>query len=182
MIPAVFYGIHRKEPDAGLEKEHSGLIFHGPQLQEDSGALIRMNDTWKKEVEGQAEDFPTEMQEPFNGALFHWEREPTLMGRLEDATSYGRITGSCGETMEFYLKIEEDRIVDVRFFSDGCRASKACGSVTAELARGRSIDEAILIGGDTVLMVLQGLPQEDVHCAHLAAEALHEAIHRWMLH
>ncbi len=132
-------------------------------------------------IEKDSKGLRREMENLVRPKAFHWEREPTLMGRMEDATSFGRITGSCGETMEFYLKIEGDLIVDVRFYSDGCRASKACGSVAAELAGGQNIDDAILIGGDTVLTALQGLPSEDVHCAYLAAETLHEAIHRWML-
>ena len=140
-----------------------------------------MKNVGEKAADGLEKDLPVKTESCFDGATFHWEREPTLMGKLDDATSFGRVTGSCGETMEFYLKIEDHRIVDVRFYSDGCQASKACGSVAAELARGRTIDEAILIGGDTVLMVLKGLPHEEVHCAFLAAETLHEAIHRWML-
>ncbi len=133
------------------------------------------------EIREDSKDLTSGAENRLNPKTFHWEREPTLMGRLEGATSFGRITGSCGETMEFYLKIEEHTIVDVRFHSDGCRASKACGSVVAELAKGQSIDDAILIGGDTALMAIEGLPPEDVHCAYLAAETLHEAIHRWML-
>ncbi len=140
-----------------------------------------MKNAWKKAVDGPEKDLTAEIEGFFKDGVFHWEREPTLMGKLQDATTMGRVTGSCGETMEFYLKIQDNRIADVRFFSDGCQASRACGSVAAELARGRSIDEAISIEGDTVLMVMKGLPDEEVHCAYLAAEALHEAIHRWML-
>ncbi len=132
-------------------------------------------------IEENLEGLMSEMESSLKPKAFHWERQPTLMGRMENATTFGRITGSCGETMEFYLKIDGDTIVDVRFDSDGCRASKACGSVAAELVKGRSIDDAVLIGGDTILMMIEGLPPEDVHCAYLAAETLHEAVHRWML-
>lgn len=49
------------------------------------------------------------------------------------------------------------------------------------MARGKTIDEAVEIGGDTILMVMEEVPAEDSHCAFLAAEALHAAIHDWML-
>jgi nitrogen fixation NifU-like protein len=57
----------------------------------------------------------------------------------------------------------------------------ACGSIVAELARGKDLDEAAQIGGDTVLEALGALPEEERHCAYLAAEALQAAIHQWML-
>jgi nitrogen fixation NifU-like protein len=57
----------------------------------------------------------------------------------------------------------------------------ACGSVVVELAAGKDLDEAAQIGGDSVLMALGGLPEEEKHCAFLAAETLIDAIHRWMI-
>ncbi len=122
-----------------------------------------------------------EKEEVYGEKLFDLNREPTLMGRMENPTSSGIITGHCGETMEIYLRIEGERIEEISFFSDGCASSLACGSVAAELARGKNIDDAAAIEGDTILMVLKGLTEEETHCAYLAAEALHAAIHSWML-
>ena len=112
--------------------------------------------------------------------LSRWQ-DPKFMGRMTDASSVGRITGTCGDTMEIYLQLEGDRIQKASFFTDGCGSSVACGSVAAELANGKEFDEAVLIGGDTILDILKGLPEEEHHCAYLAAEALQVAIHEWML-
>ena len=79
------------------------------------------------------------------------------------------------------LRIGNDQIRDASFFTDGCGASVACGSVAAELAINKDIDEAALIGGDSILQVLRQLPDEERHCAFLAAEALQAAIHEWMI-
>ena len=112
--------------------------------------------------------------------LSRWQ-DPKFMGRMTDASSVGRITGTCGDTMEIYLQLEGDQIQKASFFTDGCGSSVACGSVAAELANGKEFDEAVLIGGDIILDILKGLPEEEHHCAYLAAEALQVAIHEWML-
>ncbi len=112
--------------------------------------------------------------------LSRWQ-DPKFMGRMTDASCVGRITGTCGDTMEIYLRIEDDHIKEASFFTNGCGSSVACGSAVAELATGRDLEKAAQIGGDTVLMALGGLPEEESHCAFLAAETLMTAIHEWIL-
>jgi len=103
------------------------------------------------------------------------------MKRIQNASSWGKITGRCGETMEIYLCMDEEHIRDASFFTDGCRFSVICGCIAALLAKGKTVDEAAEIGGDTILGLLQGVPEEETHCAYLAAETLQSAIHKWML-
>ena len=112
--------------------------------------------------------------------LPRWQ-DSKFMGRMTDASSVGRITGNCGDRMEIYLRIKDDSIEEATFFTDGCGSSVACGSVIAELATGKDLEEAAQIGGDTVLKVLGGLPEEESHCAFLAAETLMTAIHQWIV-
>jgi nitrogen fixation NifU-like protein len=112
--------------------------------------------------------------------LLSWRPSPP-MTRMADASAVGRVRGRCGDSMEIYLKIKDDRIGKVSFYTDGCGSSIACGAVAAQLATGRSIDEAALIGGDTILEVLNGLPEKECHCAYLAAETLQAAIHDWIV-
>jgi nitrogen fixation protein NifU and related proteins len=112
--------------------------------------------------------------------LLSWRPSPP-MARMPDASVVGRIRGRCGDSMEIYLKIKEDRIRKASFYTDGCGSSVACGAVAAQLATGKSIDEAALIGGDTILEVVNGLPEKECHCAYLAAETLQAAIHDWMV-
>jgi nitrogen fixation NifU-like protein len=92
-----------------------------------------------------------------------------------------KMRGRCGDSMEMYLRIEGERIIEARFFTDGCGSSVACGLVAAKLATGKEIEEAARIGGDTILDVLNGLVDKERHCAYLAAETLQAAIHDWMV-
>jgi nitrogen fixation NifU-like protein len=106
---------------------------------------------------------------------------PGNMKRMQNASCSAEITGTCKETMEIYLKVNEERIADASFFTDGCGFSIACGSVAARLALGKTADEAVQIGEDTILSAFRSpLPEGESHCAQLAAETLHAAIHEWM--
>ena len=122
-----------------------------------------------------------ESRETYGEEVFSRWQNPRFMGKMTDASSVGRITGTCGDTMEIYLRIRDEEIQETSFYTDGCSSSVACGSVAAELATGKEFDEAVLMGGDTILDILKGLPKEECHCAYLAAEALQVAIHEWML-
>jgi nitrogen fixation protein NifU and related proteins len=101
---------------------------------------------------------------------------PLYMGAIEDADGYGRVTGTCGDTMEIFLKIEEERVKEATFRTDGCSSSTVCGSFAAELSLGKNPDEVVEISGETILEILGGLPEEDRHCAFLAAETLQVAL------
>jgi nitrogen fixation protein NifU and related proteins len=101
-------------------------------------------------------------------------------GRLPDATSSARVTGPCGETMEIYLQIEGEEIRDGSFFTDGCGASRLCGAVALILAIGKNLDAAAMIEGDTLLGMIENLPEDHLHCAHLAAGTLQTALHNYV--
>lgn len=109
------------------------------------------------------------------------DENAVYMKRMGNASCSGKVTGRCGETMEIYLDVDGEHIRDASFFTDGCRFSVLCGAVATLLAKGKTMDEAAEIGGDTILEVLDKIPQEDVHCAYLAGETLQAAIHDWML-
>lgn len=105
----------------------------------------------------------------------HW-MSPLNFNRMESYEGYGRVVGSCGDTMEIYIKVQGDGISDCSFFTDGCGTTIACGSLVVSLARGKSILQATQITGETVLDACDGLPDDDKHCAELAANALQYAI------
>ena len=108
----------------------------------------------------------------------HW-LHPRNFGKLEKADAYGRITGPCGDTMEIFLYIKDNKIVDCHFLSDGCGTSVVCGSIVTELAKGKTIKEAKEISKGSVLKACGGLPKEDEHCALLASNTLIEAIENY---
>ncbi len=106
----------------------------------------------------------------------HWQN-PRNMARMETPDGYARVKGSCGDTMEMFLRVKDERITDCTFQTDGCGTTIACGSVATELASGRSFAEAFAYASaGEILKRLGGLPESDVHCAHLAAETLRRAL------
>jgi NifU-like protein involved in Fe-S cluster formation len=78
------------------------------------------------------------------------------------------------------LKIENDRVHDAAYITDGCGTSSICGSFAAELAIGKNLDAVADINGDAVENAIGRLPDDDRHCADLAAAALQEALCRYM--
>ena len=78
--------------------------------------------------------------------------------------------------MEISLKIENDEIMKVKFWTDGCGASIACGSVTTDLVRGKKVFEAKKITSEKILEALNGLPESDIHCSVLTSKTLETAI------
>ena len=101
---------------------------------------------------------------------------PRNAGIMQNADGFARVTGPCGDTMEVWLKVNNDAIAGATFMTDGCGTSIASGSMVTEIAKGRSIDEAQRVSQQDVLDALDGLPQESEHCALLATNTLKAAI------
>lgn len=101
---------------------------------------------------------------------------PRNLGVIQDGDGFASVTGPCGDTMEIWLKVNNNAIVDVAFMTDGCGPSIASGSMVTEIAKGKSISEAQRITQRDVLEALGGLPDESTHCALLAADTLKAAI------
>ncbi|MDD5454137.1 MAG: iron-sulfur cluster assembly scaffold protein [Candidatus Ratteibacteria bacterium] len=102
-------------------------------------------------------------------------------GRMTDPTGSARIKGPCGDEIEFYLVINDGIIEDVKFYTDGCIATKVCGSMAARLATGKTIEDALSISPKQVMDSLQGLPKDHCHCSILAVSALYRAIADYLL-
>ncbi len=107
--------------------------------------------------------------------------QPQNVGKIEDADGIGVIKGICGETIQISFKVANDKITDIKFLTDGCGTSIACGSMVTQLAKGRSIREAMRISPNDILEGLDGLPEDHLHCAILAVMALYSAIGRCLL-
>jgi len=103
------------------------------------------------------------------------------MGFMKDPDGYARVTGPCGDTMEVFLKFQNDHVQEASFQTDGCGNSAVCGSFAAEMAFDKTPDELIEITGEKILEFLGGFPEEDRHCAFLAAETLQEALNDYMI-
>jgi ATP-binding protein involved in chromosome partitioning len=101
--------------------------------------------------------------------------DPYNRGVLDYFNGHARVTGPCGDTMEFWLNVEEGKIKKVSFVTDGCAPSIASGSMTTCLVEGKTVEEAKAITQKNILEALEGLPEEHEHCALLAANALKAA-------
>jgi len=101
---------------------------------------------------------------------------PKNLGMMQNADGFAREIGSCGDTMEIWIKVSSDTIDSATFMTDGCGPSIASGSMATEMATGKSIAEARKITQADVLNALGGLPEESQHCALLAANTLKAAI------
>jgi nitrogen fixation NifU-like protein len=103
-------------------------------------------------------------------------RHPSNMGPMEDPIATAHRTGTCGDTMDFYIRVEGDRLVDVTFVTDGCGATVACGSMLTKMVSGMMLDEVMLLRDQDLIEELDGLPEENLHCARLAVATLHGAV------
>lgn len=102
---------------------------------------------------------------------------PRNVGEIEDANGVGQVGNSkCGDIMKMYLKIENDIIVDAKFKTFGCGAAVATSSMSTELVKGKSIEEALKVTNKVVAEALDGLPPQKMHCSNLAEEAIRAAI------
>jgi len=123
----------------------------------------------------------SDVRRAFGDVGFERWRKTRYHGRMNDADSFARIRGACGDTMEIYLKFRDGVVQKATYFTDGCGSSALCGSFAAELAMGRNPDEVCRITGADVLKELGTFPKDEEHCAALAAETLQEALHQYML-
>ncbi|MCW4039301.1 MAG: Fe-S cluster assembly scaffold protein NifU [Candidatus Bathyarchaeota archaeon] len=104
-------------------------------------------------------------------------RTPRNMGEIPDADGVGTVGNPvCGDMMNIYIKVKDDVITDVKFKTFGCGAAIATSSMITELAKGKTIEEALKITRQDVADNLDGLPPVKMHCSNLAADGLHEAI------
>ena len=104
-------------------------------------------------------------------------KNPRNMGEIPDPDGTGTVGNPvCGDLMTMYIKVKDNRIEDVKFKTYGCGAAIATSSMTTELAKGKTLEEAMNITRASVADSLGGLPKVKMHCSNLAADALHAAI------
>ena len=106
------------------------------------------------------------------------------MGEMKDADSMGEVGNPvCGDLMMIYIKVKEENskeiIADISFQTFGCAAAIATSSMVTEMAKGKTLDEAMEITRGDVAENLDGLPPIKMHCSNLAADGLHDAINKY---
>jgi len=102
---------------------------------------------------------------------------PRNVGAIADADGVGMVGNPvCGDLMKIFIKVNGDRIEDIKFQTFGCGAAIATSSMVTEMVKGKTLEEALAISNKTVATALGGLPANKMHCSNLAADAVHMAI------
>jgi nitrogen fixation NifU-like protein len=107
---------------------------------------------------------------------------PRNVGEIDNPDGAGQVGNPvCGDMMVFHIKVdpETDVITDIKFKTFGCGAAIAVSSMVSEMAKGKTLDEALKITNKMVAEELDGLPPQKMHCSNLGADALHEAINNY---
>ena len=106
---------------------------------------------------------------------------PRNVGEIKDPNGIGHVGNPlCGDIMELYIKVKDDKIIDAKFKTFGCGAAIATSSMVTEMVKGKTIEEALKITNRTVAEALDGLPPMKMHCSALAEDALKLAIEDYL--
>ncbi len=136
--------------------------------------------TTPAELQGFIEELKKEILEETKRAYgekaFQRWSKPLYEGALTNPDGYASLRSSCGDSMEFFLKFNGERVSKASFRTAGCGASAVCGSYAAEMALDKDPGEILEITGQSILDRLGGLPQEEEPMAALAAKTLHAAL------
>ena len=106
---------------------------------------------------------------------------PRNAGSIPNADGFAAITGPCGDTIEIWISIKNDRIENATFWTDGCDTTIACGSIATELVKGKDVGQALDISQNVIIEALGGLPQNNAHCALLAANTIKKSIQDYLV-
>jgi len=105
---------------------------------------------------------------------------PRNVGEISDANGIGEVGNPvCGDIMKIYLKVEDNRIQDVKFNTFGCGSAIASSSMATEMIKGKTLEEAWELTNKAVAEALDGLPPIKMHCSVLAEDAVHKAINNY---
>ena len=141
-----------------------------------------------QEKESEIDQLQSELQQAvlddvrriFSETVIDHAMNPRNVGEMTDADGYGSSLGHCGDSIEIWLRITGNTIIEATFWTDGCATTIASGSMVTEMIKGKSIAQARKITQKDVLLALGGLPEENAHCATLAENAVKEAIKNYM--
>ncbi|HDD70295.1 iron-sulfur cluster assembly scaffold protein [Candidatus Bathyarchaeota archaeon] len=118
---------------------------------------------------------------PYNPKVLELFRNPKNLGKMEDAT-VSAVAGNpaCGDMITFYLKINEQEVIEkASFESYGCAANIATSSIVTEMIKGMKLEDAWKVSWKKVTEAVGGLPSVKFHCGVLAVGALKRAIRKY---
>jgi nitrogen fixation NifU-like protein len=137
------------------------------------------NDKWDRLVAELQREIEEKEQALYSPKVLEQVRNPKHLGRMQAPDARAVLTGWCGDTMEFYLRLNGNTIEEATFLTDGCGPSVACGNMLTTMVQGLALAEANRIDPEDLLVALDGLPEDSAHCATLAVNTLRQAIAEW---
>ena len=117
-----------------------------------------------------------ELRDVYSETTVEHVLRPRNAGSLPNPDGFASLNSACGEGMEIWLKVRDNRIEEVSFWTDGCAATIACGSMAGELAKGKTIPQALTVSARQIADALGNLPEGNFHCAQLASDTLKAAV------
>jgi len=106
---------------------------------------------------------------------------PRNVGEMPEPDGKGEVGNPvCGDMMTVYIKVKDDVIDDIKFKTFGCGAAIAVSSMVTEMAKGKTLQEAMKLSNRDVASALGGLPKNKLHCSNLGADALHMAVQDYL--
>ena len=123
----------------------------------------------------------SEIKQTLTKTVIDHATNPRNVGSISDADGFAAITGPCGDTMEIWLSIINDKVEKITFWTDGCDTTIACGSIATELVKGKEVVQALDISQNAIIEALGGLPQNNAHCALLAANTIKKSIQDYLV-
>ena len=114
---------------------------------------------------------------PYNPVVMDHLTHPRNQGEMENPDGVGEAQNPvCGDTMRLFIRIEGDRITEAKSLTFGCGAAIASSSMTTQLIKGKTIEEALSLSDQMIADALGGLPPTKVHCSVLAEKAIRAAV------
>ena len=138
----------------------------------DEDGFVKMVEDLQKKIE-------YEEEATYSQTVIREYRNPSNFGMIENPDAFGEVKGPCGDTMKMSLRIEDRKIRDACFWTDGCGATIACGSMLTKMIKGETPERVADITSERLTNVLGGLPEEHLHCSKLAVNTLQKAIENY---
>ena len=140
-----------------------------------------MNDRFDHFVEKLQDQIFEETRKEYGEVAYQRWQNPLYIGIMKDPDVHASNKGTCGDTIDIFLKFENGHVKEASFVTDGCGSSMVCGSFAAEMSLEKDPEQLFEITGETILDKLEKFPKDDEHCAFLAAETLHKAANDYMI-
>ena len=113
----------------------------------------------------------------YNEKVLDHFQNPRHTGEIENPDGVGSVGNpNCGDVMKLYIKVENNIIVDIKYKTFGCAAAIATSSVACEMVMGKTLEEAEKLTKEDIVNMLNGLPEEKIHCSMMAPDAIRAAI------